>query len=400
MSWAEVKKINSDLTTPINIANLINHIDVAGSAYVGRYDLDIMKEILRSNGMYSHEIATSVVSYDFWEYVLNSSASVGNDINQAFGIGSGVLPSINTVGQLLVSPEALWEIGRHYKSSQSLIYYPDGLAALSNCAGFMSGLLGSHLGMTRLHSKTKDGGLLPVHKIRSGATGFAEMHNASNLVTLTTVGSGNYVVPAGVETITAICISGGGSGAGGNTSGGNGGDGGGLGGTNAATSTGGQSAGGNGGDGATYGGGGGGGAYRIHTIPVTVGQVIPYTVGAGGRAGAKNGDASRFGDSIGTIMNGNQAYVFPAVSTGGGHGNPGGGGAGGFGGGNGVLGRPSLGVGGVGGLTYGAGGGGSASNGGQGGGGGGGYGGGGGGMTTLYNGGQGIIALHLGRSVL
>ena len=39
MSWAEVKKINSDLSTPLNILATIQHIDMVGTNYIGYGDV-------------------------------------------------------------------------------------------------------------------------------------------------------------------------------------------------------------------------------------------------------------------------------------------------------------------------------------------------------------------------
>jgi len=395
MSWAETRKINSDLHTPMNIASLINHIDLVGSQYVGRSDIILTKEILNSSALYSHAIAMSVVGYDIWQYIANSSGRVGMDIIEAFNVESSILPSITTTGGLLANSQALWDVSRNPKASQTILYNPEVFASLLNSAGFMSGLLGSSLAMMQLHSLTAMPDIAPIKKIRAGATGFAEMHNASNLVKLGTIGAGSYTVPAGVHTITAVCISGGGSGGGTGQPGQAGGDGGGAGGIPLAASANGGSAGGAGGGCGSnaYGGAGGGGAYRIHTIDVTPGQVIPFTVG-----GANT--ASRFGTSVGAIFKTDQDLILPNISTGGSNGNPAGGGGGGYGGGNGGQGRTTYGVGGIGGLTYGTSGGGTGG-GTNGGGGGGGYGGGGGGTYNASStGGQGIIALYLGRDTL
>ena len=59
MSWAEVKKLNSDLSTPLNIASLINHIDMIGSSYTGNPSEAV--ELMKSNALYSHDIAKNVV---------------------------------------------------------------------------------------------------------------------------------------------------------------------------------------------------------------------------------------------------------------------------------------------------------------------------------------------------
>lgn len=71
-------------------------------------------------------------------------------------------------------------------------------------------------------------------------------------------GSGNYTVPAGVSEII-VQVWGAGGGGGGSSINNNGGS------------------------------GGGGGGYAMQVISVTPGQVIPYSVGAGGNAGAANG---------------------------------------------------------------------------------------------------------------
>ncbi len=75
---------------------------------------------------------------------------------------------------------------------------------------------------------------------------------------ITTTGAGSFTVPCGVTSLTVECWGGGGAGGG-------------------TTSNPGA------------GGGGGGGAYVINTITVTPGQVINYTVGAGGATGTGNG---------------------------------------------------------------------------------------------------------------
>lgn len=61
MSWAEVKKINSDLTTPLNIAALINHIDLIGDSYIGCNDSVLLKELVKADSLYDHSIASFIV---------------------------------------------------------------------------------------------------------------------------------------------------------------------------------------------------------------------------------------------------------------------------------------------------------------------------------------------------
>lgn len=143
-------------------------------------------------------------------------------------------------------------------------------------------------------------------------------------VTLTSVGTSSFTVPAGVTSLDVECWGAGGAG----------------GGTN--------------GNASAAGGGGGGGAYSKSTIAVTSGSTISYTIGAGGNGTTGNG------------ANGGPTS-FSTVSANGGHGgfqgnsNIGAGGAGGIGGlyngGNGANGILSTSGGGGGGSA------GSASNG-------------------------------------
>ena len=62
MSWAEVKKLNSDLSTPLNLAALINHIDLVGSNYVGYGDVDGTVALLATDAVYAHEVAKNTLA--------------------------------------------------------------------------------------------------------------------------------------------------------------------------------------------------------------------------------------------------------------------------------------------------------------------------------------------------
>jgi hypothetical protein len=177
---------------------------------------------------------------------------------------------------------------------------------------------------------------------------------AASPVTITTVGSGSWTVPAGITTVTVYCWGGGGGGGG------------------------------------YYGGGGGGGGCAIKALSVTPGNSVSYSVGAGGTSGSGSGGAGgttwfKANDSSGCAATGGGGGGGPAGGSGGSAGggsgsyydtmhmggtggsgvvfsNPGGGGGGGgsdTAGGNG--GRPSGGAGGTG--TYPGGKGGSSANG-------------------------------------
>jgi hypothetical protein len=388
MSWAEVKKINSDLTTPINIADLINHIDLVGPSYIGYSNLDTTKQILNANGLYSHRVALDNVSDNFWNYILNYSTTVGLDLDDAFKLQNSTIRALTTVAQVLGNPTHAQFIGKNTKAMLSLMHSAY-FQIVINYAGMITGLLSNALSVAHILDYTRDQVMLPVVKIRAATTCFNEMHNATNLVKLTTVGAGTYVVPDGVYSLLVITMSGGGCGNV-NATGGNGGGGGGAGGVK----------------GGTDGGGGGGGAYAVRLMEVTPNQNISYVVGAGGTTASRNGVATTFNSIGGTIIKGDQRYTIPNLGDGGGgldggagdSTGRGGDGGGGVGGGNGATGYRGTRIGGT---TYGTIGGGSSEGVNFHGSGGVGFGGGGGGSRSGYGsggaGGQGAIALYLGK---
>ena len=61
MSWAEVSKINSDFTTPLNLLSTINQIDFIGNNYSGN-NLREITELVKTDTLYGHNIANSVIS--------------------------------------------------------------------------------------------------------------------------------------------------------------------------------------------------------------------------------------------------------------------------------------------------------------------------------------------------
>ena len=149
-----------------------------------------------------------------------------------------------------------------------------------------------------------------------GVLSFGSVAFADYSATTTLLKSGNFTVPAGVTSVTVETIGAGGGGAGGAY---------------------------------TYGGGGGGaGAVKTATIPVTPGQIIPYTIGTAGTAGTAgsltvaagnggNGGSTSFGSSV--VANGG----FGGQGATAGIGNGVGGFAGGIGGTNGTNGASNLG---------------------------------------------------------
>lgn len=396
MSWAEVKKINDNLSIPLNVANLINHIDVVGTNYTGSGDMSLTTKLINTNELFNHKIALSVVSQSLWDYILNTNTDAGTTIANAFGINDTTLKSYTSASQIMSNATTMHLLGQNLKLQQSLFINPSAYSAFGSASGFIKGMLYSSSVCNWIISSTKDSDFLPISRIRN----LAELN--TNRVLITTAGTSTYTVPANTYGILAVKISAGGNGSGNGsgTAGGGGGGAGGIGGANG-------------------GGGGGGGGYRVKYLSVTPGQVISYTVPASG----SNGTCS-FYDTSGSNFSIDQNYIIPNISNGGtgyagngqaagGAGGPGsiggGGGGGGFGGGNGAgyAGNYCLSSGGGG---YGGGGGGGSYYSGSyntfnGGTGGATYGTGGGGGAGTNGpdggaGGQGVIALYLGKSTV
>ena len=61
MSWGEVKKINSDLSTPLNILAIIQHIDMVGDKGIDHGDIKGTVSILETDAVYAHEIARELL---------------------------------------------------------------------------------------------------------------------------------------------------------------------------------------------------------------------------------------------------------------------------------------------------------------------------------------------------
>ena len=60
MSWAEVKKVNSDLEVPLNIVDLLNTIDTIGTMYT--CSVAYAEELLLLDVTAEHTIATAVLT--------------------------------------------------------------------------------------------------------------------------------------------------------------------------------------------------------------------------------------------------------------------------------------------------------------------------------------------------
>lgn len=129
MSWAEVKKINSDLGTPLNITLALNQMDLIGNAYVGTNNTELMKLLMSDNETYSHSVATSVVGEYFWDYVMNMSSGAGQLISDVFGLS---MAQYNTLSDLIASPTDSVLFINTEKIRTTIVYNTTALSLLMN----------------------------------------------------------------------------------------------------------------------------------------------------------------------------------------------------------------------------------------------------------------------------
>lgn len=107
MSWAEVKKINSNMMMPLDMQALFNHVDLVGDRYNPLGDINQMLSAMNYDSLYGSNVCTCVFGKAFWDYILNLSTGAGSAIGRAFGISSSSLIACNTWSQVLASTTAV-----------------------------------------------------------------------------------------------------------------------------------------------------------------------------------------------------------------------------------------------------------------------------------------------------
>lgn len=122
MSWAEVKKINSNMMMPLDMQALLNHVDLVGDSYNPLSDIDQMLSAMNYDSLYGSEICAYVFGRAFWDYVINSNTNVGKTIGRAFSIQDPVLLICNSWTQVLDSETALASLRPHRNFFASMQY--------------------------------------------------------------------------------------------------------------------------------------------------------------------------------------------------------------------------------------------------------------------------------------
>ena len=122
MSWAEVKKINSNLMMPLDMQALFNHVDLVGGSYNPLSDTDQMLSAMNYDSLYGSNVCTYVFGRAFWDYILNLSVGAGSAIGRAFGISSSSLIACNTWSQVLASTAAVSTLRTKANFFSSMVY--------------------------------------------------------------------------------------------------------------------------------------------------------------------------------------------------------------------------------------------------------------------------------------
>lgn len=215
MSWGEVKKVNSDLSTSLDVVMKLNHIDLIGSAYTPSIEDSIT--LLQSSSIYSTTVALNVVSNSFWGYIATSPNNIGNYLATTFSIDNSALKTIQTFSQLLNSPEGLFEIGNSYKAYKTIVGTNTVYETLLNTSNspYVRGMLyNPTVFQDAFLTSANNPKLLSAYRIRSIQNSLNAVRTATELYTS---GSGSYTFDSNVSGAFIVCIGGGGGGAGGNS---------------------------------------------------------------------------------------------------------------------------------------------------------------------------------------
>lgn len=122
MSWAEVKKINSNMMMPLDMQALLNHVDLVGDSYNPLFDIDQMLSAMNYDSLYGSNVCTYVFGRAFWDYILNLSTGAGSAIGRAYGINSSSLIACNTWAQVLTSTAAMSALRTKANFFSSMVY--------------------------------------------------------------------------------------------------------------------------------------------------------------------------------------------------------------------------------------------------------------------------------------
>lgn len=216
MSWAEVKKINSDLSTPLDTLSKIQHINLIGNSYVPTTEDAI--SILKHSSVYSNPIALSVVSSVFWQNLYYAQNNVGNYISSAFSISNSALSGVSTFSQLLNSAEAMFELGNSYGVYRSVLSTNNVYDTLLNTSNspYVRGMMyNPTVFQDAFLVSANNPKILSAYRIRNIENSLNAVRSAT---TLYTSGSGSYTFSNDVSGAFVVCIGGGGGGGGGNAS--------------------------------------------------------------------------------------------------------------------------------------------------------------------------------------
>ena len=171
MSWAEVKKINSDLSTPLNIAALINHIDMIGSSYTGNPSEAV--ELMKSNALYSHDTAKNVVyglletggatataMAEYCETKLSASTGVGEWLGLLANSDNATLKACDDMTAVINSSIAMTVVVNSSIAMTVVVNSSIAMTAVINSSIAMTAVINSSTAMTAVIARETAIGLI------------------------------------------------------------------------------------------------------------------------------------------------------------------------------------------------------------------------------------------------
>lgn len=107
MTWPEVMKINSDLTTPLNALMLVNQIDIIGDNYTVSQDTTKRVELMQVDLLYQHKVALAAVYNQLLSSLFVQLTDVGLTLNRGLKLNYPAMESLATWAAVVADATAL-----------------------------------------------------------------------------------------------------------------------------------------------------------------------------------------------------------------------------------------------------------------------------------------------------
>lgn len=120
MSWAEVKKINDDMTTPLDILAGINNIALIGTGFNPLSDLDYTAKLTKSSKLYVNTAAMGAIWQQVYNNIFTRPSEVGSILSQLLWLNDATLEAIGTWSEVLASTYCVDLLGNDDKFCKSV----------------------------------------------------------------------------------------------------------------------------------------------------------------------------------------------------------------------------------------------------------------------------------------